>query len=174
MLTSDTVYWGNQYPFPLPSHWAASRITAGKSTFSLSQLSLLFGLCSGQWYTGRSSPEGFREASSFFDKELGIVHLSPPSPFQWHRHAQDHLWHRHDEVILKKACDELVSLAPILNCLFSVFLFCGGNTFRLYILLVFLAQMVKNLPAMQETQVQSLGWEDPLEEGVATHSSLLA
>ena len=29
------------------------------------------------------------------------------------------------------------------------------------------AQMVKNLPAMQETQVQSLGWEDPVEEGMA-------
>ena len=36
------------------------------------------------------------------------------------------------------------------------------------------AQMVKNLPAMQETQVQSLGWEGPLEKGVATHSSTLA
>ena len=36
------------------------------------------------------------------------------------------------------------------------------------------AQMVKNLPAMQETWVQSLGWEDPLEEGLATHSSILA
>ena len=34
--------------------------------------------------------------------------------------------------------------------------------------------MVKNLPAMQETQVQSLGGEDPLERGVATHSSILA
>ena len=36
------------------------------------------------------------------------------------------------------------------------------------------AQMVKNLPAMWETWVQSLGWEDPLEEGMATHSSILA
>ena len=36
------------------------------------------------------------------------------------------------------------------------------------------AQMVKNLPAMQETWVRSLGWEDPLEEGMATHSSILA
>ena len=35
------------------------------------------------------------------------------------------------------------------------------------------AQTVKNLPAMQETWVQSLSWEDPLEEGVATHSSIL-
>ena len=36
------------------------------------------------------------------------------------------------------------------------------------------AQTVKNLPAMQETQVRSLGQEDPLEEGRATHSSTLA
>ena len=34
--------------------------------------------------------------------------------------------------------------------------------------------MVKNLPAMQETQVRSLSQEDPLEEGMATHSSILA
>ena len=37
-----------------------------------------------------------------------------------------------------------------------------------------MAQRVKNLPAMQETQVQSLGWEDPLEKGMASHSSILA
>ena len=36
------------------------------------------------------------------------------------------------------------------------------------------AQSVKRLPAMQETQVQSLGGEDPLEKGMATHSSILA
>ena len=36
------------------------------------------------------------------------------------------------------------------------------------------AQMVKNLPAMEETRVQSLGQEDPLEKGIATHSSILA
>ena len=36
------------------------------------------------------------------------------------------------------------------------------------------AQAVKNLPAMQETWVQSLSWEDPLEEEMATHSSILA
>ena len=34
--------------------------------------------------------------------------------------------------------------------------------------------MVKNLPAMQETGVQFLGWEDPLEKEMATHSSILA
>ena len=35
------------------------------------------------------------------------------------------------------------------------------------------AQLVKNLPAMQETLVQFLGWEDPLEKGKAMHSSIL-
>ena len=36
------------------------------------------------------------------------------------------------------------------------------------------AQMVKRLPTMQETQVQSLGWEDPLEKALATYSSIRA
>ena len=36
------------------------------------------------------------------------------------------------------------------------------------------AQTVKNLPVKQKTRVQSLGWEDPLEESMATHSSILA
>ena len=37
-----------------------------------------------------------------------------------------------------------------------------------------MAQMVKNLPAVQETQIRSLGWEDPQEQGMAAHSSILA
>jgi len=36
-----------------------------------------------------------------------------------------------------------------------------------------MAQLVKNLPATWETWVQSLGWDDPLEDGMATHSSIL-
>ena len=36
------------------------------------------------------------------------------------------------------------------------------------------AQLVKNLPTVQETRIQSLGWEDPLEKGMATGSSILA
>ena len=36
------------------------------------------------------------------------------------------------------------------------------------------AQRVKNLPTVQETWVRSLGWEDPLEKGMVTHSSILA
>ena len=42
----------------------------------------------------------------------------------------------------------------------------------MYIFVV--TQMVKNLPTMQETQVQSPSWEDPLEKGIATDSSILA
>ena len=37
-----------------------------------------------------------------------------------------------------------------------------------------MAQTVKKLPAMQKTQVRSLGWQDPLAKGMATHSSILA
>ena len=43
-----------------------------------------------------------------------------------------------------------------------------------YSLVSLVADMIKNLPAMWETWVQSLGWEDPLEESMATHSSVLA
>ena len=44
----------------------------------------------------------------------------------------------------------------------------------LYIYASLVAQLVKNPPAMQETWVQSLGWEDPLEKGTAIHFSILA
>ena len=37
-----------------------------------------------------------------------------------------------------------------------------------------MSQIVMNLPALQENWVQSMGWEDPLENGMATHSSILA
>ena len=47
-------------------------------------------------------------------------------------------------------------------------------TAPIYILISLMDQLVKNLPAMRETQVQSLGQEDPLEKGMATHSSILA
>ena len=44
----------------------------------------------------------------------------------------------------------------------------------IYVWASLVAQMVKNLLVMQETQVQSPGWEDPLEEGMETHFSILA
>ena len=40
--------------------------------------------------------------------------------------------------------------------------------------MIFRTQLVKNLPAMQETQVQFLDWEDPMEKGMVTHSGILA
>ena len=46
--------------------------------------------------------------------------------------------------------------------------------FSLKIKPILVAQMVKNPPAMQETWVQSLGWEEPLEKETAKHSSILA
>ena len=48
----------------------------------------------------------------------------------------------------------------------------GGLQF-LYLSVYLVAQLVKNLPAMQEIQIQSLGWEGLLEKGVATYSSIL-
>ena len=57
----------------------------------------------------------------------------------------------------------------------GIFLTQGSNLHLLYLLLASLvAQLVKNLPAMWETWGQFLGWEDPLEKGKATPSSILA
>ena len=50
----------------------------------------------------------------------------------------------------------------------------GFLNFSLFLWASLVAQLVKNLPAMRETWVQSLGWEDPLEKGKATHCSILA
>ena len=50
----------------------------------------------------------------------------------------------------------------------------GHDTPLQYSWAFLVAQLVKNPPAMRETWVQSLGWEDPLEEGIATHFSILA
>ena len=48
------------------------------------------------------------------------------------------------------------------------------DVLKLFVLLNIVAQLVKNPPAMWEICVQSLGWEDHLEKGKATHSSILA
>ena len=47
-------------------------------------------------------------------------------------------------------------------------------TIILRVIALLVAQMVKNLPAMQETEVRSPGWEDPLEKGMTTYTSILA
>ena len=61
--------------------------------------------------------------------------------------------------------------------LVSTFIWGGGCIFKFGIARSWaslLTQLVKNLPAMQETQVQSLGWEDHLEKGMSIFSSILA
>ena len=62
----------------------------------------------------------------------------------------------------------------ILFSSFSDFIYLCIKTFYFILGTSLVVQTVKNLPAMQETQVQSLGWEDPLEKGMATHSGILA
>ena len=59
-------------------------------------------------------------------------------------------------------CNRCIVITQYCNCIKHLYL------------VSLMAQMVKKLPAMQEIQVQSLGWEDPLEKGMATHSSILA
>ena len=49
-----------------------------------------------------------------------------------------------------------------------------GCVFSSVLPIILVAQLAKNLPAMRETWVRSLGWEDPLEKGKATDSSILA
>ena len=56
----------------------------------------------------------------------------------------------------------------------SIYFFLSTTFSVLTLDLVLVAQLVKNLPAVQETQVQFLGWEDPLEKEMATQSSILA
>ena len=64
---------------------------------------------------------------------------------------------------------------------FPLFPFCSSHFFFFFLILVarnilrasLVVQKVKNLPTMQETQIQSLGQEDPLEKEMATHSSIL-
>ena len=55
------------------------------------------------------------------------------------------------------------------RCFWGSFIWAGPRDKRAFLV----AQKVKNSSAMQETWVRSLGWEDPLEEGMATHSSVL-
>ena len=61
------------------------------------------------------------------------------------------------------------------NISFVLICFIGNLAMRVQIWASLVTQLVKNLPAMQETWVRSLGWEDPLKKGMAvTHSSILA
>ena len=74
----------------------------------------------------------------------------------------------------------MVTVTPVLRFIITEYSFQHINTYsRNYNIYTHLgasliAQLIKNPPAMQETPVRSLGWEDPLEKELATHSSILA
>ena len=83
----------------------------------------------------------------------------------------------------QKDCSYIPPLLKIMHCFnlslvflcICYFLWCLWlHFFLLFGRGALVAQLVKNPPAMRETWVQSLGWEDPLEKGKATHSSILA
>ena len=89
-------------------------------------------------------------------KRLSRGHGEEQTPRQWDRCEP----HRQN---LKLGCPSSYPTLP--NRIYGQFK---------YKMASLVAQMVKSLPAVQETQVQSLGWEDPLEKEKATHSSILA
>ena len=78
-------------------------------------------------------------------------------------------------VVLKKQpseiCESFINYKALLKCLQKVTRIYAGYQHQQASLV---AQLVKNLPAIQETQVRFLDWEDPLQKTVATHSSILA
>ena len=74
--------------------------------------------------------------------------------------------------MLQKDMDSILFRKKIWNVINTHEAFVKTVVFICYASLV--AQMVKNLPTMQEPWVRSLGWDDPLEEGMATHSNILA
>ena len=65
-------------------------------------------------------------------------------------------------------------ISPIVGSFWFCFLLSTGLDVCTVTLASLVAQMIKNLPVMQETWVSSLGLEDPLEKGMVTHSSILA
>ena len=81
----------------------------------------------------------------------------------------------HTPWYLPKGAENLYPHKNLLT-IFTVTLFITAKTWKQSrcLLASLAAHTVKNLPAMQETQIQSLGWEDPLEKGMATHSSIFA
>ena len=74
-------------------------------------------------------------------------------------------------------CGSILKFSILLHCSISLHLHQYHTVFTNLCLQIYyksVAHIVKNLPAMQEIQVRSLGQEDPLEKGMATHSSILA
>ena len=82
----------------------------------------------------------------------------------------------HDFFWLNSVSDRWVEISIVNQCQNTILLKINQNVNFLGDLSMasLVAQMVKHLPAMRDTRVQSLGWEDSLEKGMATHSSILA
>ena len=88
-----------------------------------------------------------------------------------HNFSSDHIIF-HNIVLLSAVFYVLYILFKIIyvDIIFYIYIYYIDK----YITTFLVAQTVKNLPAVWETSVRSLGWEDPLEKGVATHCSILA
>ena len=82
----------------------------------------------------------------------------------------------HDFFWLNSVSDRWVEISIVNQCQNTILLKINQNVNFLGDLSMasLVAQMVKHLPAMRDTRVQSLGWEDPLEKEIGTHSSILA
>ena len=122
----------------------------------------------------------FLELSCFFDDPVDVGNLiSGSSAFS---KTSLTTWKFTVHVLLKPGngssySTRLKSSWPFRNiciCMFSLCSSLSTQLTALYIWVSLVAQLVKNPPAMQETRVRSLGWEDPLEKGKAMHSSILA
>jgi len=94
-----------------------------------------------------------------------LCHRGLPSP---HNHG-DPAYSKPNQKVTQNLCMTYFFASSPLQSFFEWF---SNNLVKFCASLM--AQLVKNLPAMQETWVWSLGWEDPLEKGKATHSSILA
>ena len=109
-----------------------------------------------------SSPLSWKEHLFSLLVLKGIVGLPRTIQLQllqgyWLGHNLDYCDIEWFALVTNRDCSVIFKIAPK-YCISGVFL---------------VAQIVKNLPAMQETWVWTLGWEDPLEEGMASHSSIL-
>ena len=69
---------------------------------------------------------------------------------------------------------EVGLLDHVVGLVFFVVVVCLFFTYIFVFVMSLVAHLMKNLPAVQKTSVQSLGWEDPREKGMATHFSILA
>ena len=90
--------------------------------------------------------------------------------------AREGMHSNEDPVQPKNISEKIMKTATMLmsTTVVKLYIYIYINIIYIYLIYQLVAQLVKNQPAMQETWVLSLGWEDPLEKGMATYSSILA